>query len=563
MRYASILSMALLFAASLFSSCSNKAWYSESQPGCTLMMLRFRGATTYSDEAWDNTFRIIKENPGCCDEVWFSTGLGFPSMEAHSERASIINRGTQELKSIGVSSSLQVQMTIGHGDYLAKGEEHLYSGLTWRRWTGSTGVVDRYCSCPRDHEFLNYMREMAHIYAETHPRAVWIDDDLRYDNHLPATDGSHIGCWCDGCISDFNAVSGGCWTATTLATALEKNDALATEWENFCISSLNDIARTIGEEFKKVSPETRLGYQNCMREKDVAILQTLHEVSGQPVCLRPGGGDYYDNVNADGLIVKSMRCATYRRRIGNPDWIPEWCPEIEAWPRVYGSRTPQGVLVEGFTALAYGMNAVSMFVIATEKESPEVYSQTMLRPLAAGSPMLRAYAKANEGTEPVGYSADASNRLYRFACSGIPVLPGCGKDLGPLTDGDLGRPNFVGEVSDTIQDLREEMDARSASPVVCCSPYIGLIIPRINGDGTLRTIALQNVRIDAQGPVKLHLKNLPEGVRSVKWFEMKKKPVKLAVTSEDGEKYVTIPEIGAWNCGFIDIPYDPSYFQEQ
>lgn len=555
MKKTILLGAAFLSAAVLFCSCSNGGSDVKSDPDCTLMMLRFRGTTTYTDEAWDNTFRIIKENPGCCDEVWFSTGLGFPSMDVHRHRASIINRGTQELKSIGVGSSLQVQMTIGHGDPLAKGEEELYSGLTWRRWTGSTGVVDKFCSCPRDPEFLKYMREMAHIYAETHPRALWIDDDLRYDNHNPATIGSHIGCWCDGCIADFNAASNGKWTSKTLAKALDKgkDEELANAWKRFCISTINDIATVIGEEFKKVSPETRLGLQNCMRLDDIAIMKTLHEVSGQPVCLRPGGGYYYDNVNADNQIVKSMKCAAYRKAVGNPDWIVEWCPEIEAWPRVYGSRTPQGVLVEGFTSLAYGMNAVSMFVLAAEKESPEVYSQTMLRPLAIGSTMLRAYARANEGTEPVGYSAKVSDRLYHFGCTGIPVLPGCGKDLGPLTEEEIDRPNFVAEVSDRVQDLREELNARSVSPVVCCSPYIGLIVPRITENGTLRTIAMQNVRIDAQGPVKLRLQNLPEGIKQVEWFEMKKKPVKLPVISEGGNKYVTIPEIAAWNCGFIDI----------
>ncbi|MBQ0006695.1 MAG: hypothetical protein KBS57_04750, partial [Alistipes sp.] len=313
----------LIAATSLFSGCCENTVCNRHDS--TLLMLRFRGTTTYTDEDWDNTFRIIKENPGCCDEVWFSTGLGFPSMDVHRDRAQRINRGTSELKSIGVGSSLQVQMTIGHGDYLAAGEEHLYSELKWTRWTGSNGVVDKYCSCPRHPEFLNYMREMAHVYAETHPRSVWIDDDLRYNNHTPATDGSHIGCWCDGCIADFNAATGGKWTAKTLSAALddEKNAELAAEWEKFCISSLTDIARVIGEEFAKVSPQTRLGLQGGMSTgkrmmMETAILAELHQVSGKAVCYRPGGGAYYDTENAKSQIIKSMGCATFRKSMGDP-----------------------------------------------------------------------------------------------------------------------------------------------------------------------------------------------------------------------------------------------------
>jgi len=400
----------LTFLLTLFCSCSCSNFIGEKKSTDNkLVMLRFRGTTTYSDESWNETFRIIRENPGCCDEVWFSTGLGFPSMDVHRKRASIIKRGMRELKSIGVGSSLQIQMTIGHGDNLAKGEEYLYSELKWTRWTGSTAVVDEYCSCPRDPDFLRYMRGMAQIYAETHPRSVWIDDDLRYNNHKPATIDSHIGCWCDRCIADFNVATNGNWTCVRLAKALDegKDEELVKAWEEFCISSLDDIARVIGEEFVRISPQTRLGLQGgwntgARQRMQTSILKTIHEVSGQSVCYRPGGGSYYDDVNADGQIVKSMNCASFRKSMGDPDWITEWSSEVESWPRVYGSRTPQGVLVEGFTSLAYGMNAISMFILASEKESPETYSRTMLRPLSKGFPMLRAYAKAIEGTVPAG-----------------------------------------------------------------------------------------------------------------------------------------------------------------
>lgn len=536
-------------------ACSTTSTKSDETP---LMMLRFRGTTTDSDEAWDKTFRIIKDNPGCCDEVWFSTGLGFPSFDLHRQQAERIARGTRELQTIGVSASLQVQMTIGHGDGLAVGEEERYVGKTWTGWTGSTGVEDKYCSCPRQPAFLDYMREMAHIYAETHPRSVWIDDDLRYNNHDPASKGSRLGCWCDTCIAHFNAATQGEWTAASLAAAIGTDTALATAWRQFSIGSLCDIARVIAEEFAAVSPDTRMGLQGVNGDGAIevitAILSTLHEVSGNPVCYRPGGGAYYDNVNADDQIVKSMGTARFRKSMGDPEWIDSWCPEVESWPRVYGSRTAQGALVEGFTALAYGMDAVSLFVMAAEKESDTVYSQTMLRPLAKGAPMLKAYAKANEGTLPVGYSTDVTGKgLYTFACTAIPVLPGCGKELGRLTAADISRPHFTTEVSTKVQELREEIHARQAAPVVCCSPFIGLLVPRVDAEGNLRTIALQNVRIDAQGPIRLRIDNLPEKVKHVQWYEMKKKPVRLSVERTDGKAFITLPELEAWNAGFVHI----------
>ena len=52
-----------------------------------VLPLRFRSPTTGSDEAWRKTYQMIAENPGCCDEAWFSTGIGVPPLEWHAENA--------------------------------------------------------------------------------------------------------------------------------------------------------------------------------------------------------------------------------------------------------------------------------------------------------------------------------------------------------------------------------------------------------------------------------------------------------------------------------------------
>lgn len=540
----------IIASVAFFFACSHP---SAKQEGDSLVMLRLRGTATYSDENWEKTFRAIKDSPGCCDEVWFSTGLGFANEETMRDRAQRIKHGSEQLKQLGIGASLQIQMTIGHGDQLAVGEEHLYSALTWMHWTGYSGLVNKYSSCPRTPEFLEYIRRMSQIYAETKPRSVWIDDDLRYGNHQPATTkDSPIGCWCDRCIADFNLFSDAHWSAQTLLKAMENNQVLAERWESFCTSSLTDIVRIIAEEFCRVSPGTTFGLQGSRKAETVgvqtAILQILHQVSGKDCGYRPGGSSYFDDVNAAPQVIKSMESARFRKLMGNPDWITEWCPEIETSPRVYGSRTPQGVLVEGFAALAYGLDKLSLFVMAPERESETVYSQTMLQPVAKGIPMLKAYARANEGTVPVGFVSEAScERLYAFGCTGIPVLPGPGKEIGVLGDEDLDKPDLTKQTSAQVQQLRETFD----SPVTCCSPFIGLVIPRIDEQGSLRTIGLLNVRIDSQGPVKLRIPGLPGSVKNVTWYEMKGKPVRLRVEGDGSVAYVTIPKLAAWNAGFL------------
>ena len=87
------------------------------------MMLRLRPTNTDSDQSWNETFTIIKDNPGCCDEVWFSTGMGYLPEEWHEDKVERISKAMAQLAQIGVSSSLQFQMTIGHGDKFGVGNE--------------------------------------------------------------------------------------------------------------------------------------------------------------------------------------------------------------------------------------------------------------------------------------------------------------------------------------------------------------------------------------------------------------------------------------------------------
>ena len=149
---------------------------------------------------------------------------------------------------------------------------------------------------------------------------------------------------------------------------------------------------------------------------------------------------------------------------------------------------------------------------------------------------------------------DDNHPLYEFGTLGIPVLPGMGRSLGTLTRDELSPVSIYGEPSSAVQRVRQQMDERAPSPVLCLSLYVGLLIPRVLADGTLRTVGLLNGRIDTQGPIRLCLRSLPSDVQKVTRRELRRKPVKLRVErDEDGVAYVSVPSIGAWNAGFLEI----------
>lgn len=548
--------LVFLLIAILTSSCRNCCIDTEERP---VMMLRLRPTNTDSDKAWDETFAIIKENPGCCDQVWFSTGMGYLPEQWHDDKVKRIGKAMQQLESIGISSALQFQMTIGHGDKFGFGNEELFTEKTWTGWTGSTGVESVFCSCPRHPDFLEHLRMMAGKYAALEPSYVWVDDDLRYDNHKPATLDSHIGCWCDGCIAAFNLRTSGKWTRATLSGALNDDCELYDEWHSFCEESLCDIASVISEEIHSISPNTKMAFQakkeGFMVPHVTAILETMHQKTGLPVGYRPGTGPRFDMESPSGQIIKSMQSARFISLMGNPTYVDIWCPEIETWPRVYGSRTAQGVLIEAFTALAYGLNSVSMFIMAADKEDPELYSRSLLRPISEGSEVLHLYARLNDNTYVVGYRGDdvTCEELYAFARIGIPVLPGVGQSLGDLSVEAMQKIDIPKMLSSEIQDVRDNLNSMAVSPALCCSPFVGLIIPRVTADGTLKTVGVVNTRIDVQGPVRIRLQGLPESTGYAVWYEMKKKPVRIRLEKIDGEIYAVIPEIAPWNAGFLGV----------
>lgn len=523
--------------------------------GVELPVLQFRieGRHTESDEAWERTFGMFKECPDLCDEIWFGTGFGMPTLEKHREFAARVGRASKDVASLGWTPSLMFQATIGHGGPFCEGYD--YSGRVWTGWTGSTGVEDRYCSCPRDPRFLEYMREVARIYAANRPVRVWIDDDLRIDNHNSASRGSLVGCWCKRCVADFNAETGGVWTRETLAAAAKNDVTLRVAYEEFSIGSIAAIAKAISEEFHAVSPETKFAIQHGMTATRTinAIVDALHEVAGKPVGYRPGGAAYYD-VNPNEQIVKSLSAARCRRDFSRPERISPWTCEIACFPRTYGSRSAQSIIMEGFTGLVFGLDAASALVINYGKEIEDVYLRTRLKPMAEAAPVIRAYAKSCEGTVPVGFASNAPvKKLYVLAQCGIPVLFGPGKTLGTLSSSDIAFDQCK-ESSAAVQKFRDSLDARAGdASAVLESPFVGLMMPRVSANGELRNVALLGLRIEEQGPVRLRLRGVPEGATSAVWREIRREPQALAIIRGDGVCCVEVPSVGAWNGGYIEF----------
>ena len=79
------------------------------------------------------------------------------------------------------------------------------------------------------------------------------------------------------------------------------------------------------------------------------------------------------------------------------------------------------------------------------------------------------------------------------------------------------------------------------------------MLPRVSKkDGTLRTVALLNNRIDAQVQIELVLRGVPNGAKAV-WHELRRSPVEVPLVREGVSVRATIPSIAAWNAGYLEV----------
>ena len=553
-----------VFAAALCTAAvSVSAAAAAAEP--PLFSQRLRRPHTENHGQWAKTFRLLRENRQACDEVWFSTGIGFPKIGWHEEHAARLVKYADELRAIGIVPSLQFQATLGHSDdvTVVEGAE----GKTWGGYVGRKGGECRMVNCPRQGGFLDYMRRVARLYAAFRPGSVWLDGDLRIAGHRPVSPWDRekdgwVGCWCDVCIDAFNRVTGGSWTRESLDMAMAVGTPLYDSWERFSFDSIARVAGAIAEEMHAVSPETRFGYQHAPHRNDaqLAVFKAMFDASGHAVGSRPGGGAYFD-FDPHAQNVKAILMARQRRCLGERDMIDVWCPEIDTYPRAFSSRTAQGILNECLVNLAMGMNSLSLLIMDTRYETDEWYGENLLKPLADARALLETYRAFNAGTLPAGVS-DRSGRepaeVYRYALTGIPVLFGPGRACGELADADFDGYDVCKISSSSLDGIRRRMDARCGGrlPVLMESPALCLALPRVSADGALRSVAFVNARIDVQKPMRVRLRGVPAGIRSATWRALREGPVVVPVVRRGVDAEVTVPAISPWNCGWLQIDRD-------
>lgn len=370
-------------------------------------------------EVWERLFEQLKQNREICDEVWFSTGTAFPTLDEHRKKSELFARYADELRSIGIIPSLQLQATIGHSDRTFA--DNTLEGKTWGSYVGRNGEVTRSCNCPNQPGFLEYMAEISRIYAQWQPGSIWMDDDLRLDGHHPAN--APYGCHCDECIAAFSAEEKCNFTRAELVQAYENDPGLERRWRNFATRSITRLTEVIINSAREVSPASRFGLQHGGSDDRINILNTIARCTGERAGSRPGGGVSSD-LEPLWLIDKAFLCSRQTYSQPGYEMLGQVCPEIESYPRTYSCKSAQGLRLETMLYLSLGGgDSMSYFIMDPICETTEWYGKNLLAPLAADAPCFRDLIRRNENSIPAGVGRTEYHcYTFRTRDAGLPLI---------------------------------------------------------------------------------------------------------------------------------------------
>lgn len=446
---------------------------------------------------FETTLDMIRKYPDACNDVWLTTAIGYPTVENHRKHARMLIEAAKRFREAGVSVSLQVANTLGHGLYMCAYDTEglVYEGSPVELFVGSNGESSPYSYCPRGKHFRAYVNETLLLYADVRPDCLWFDDDFRLLNHKPADEG----CFCESCMAKFNTRYGTSFTREALVEEILHGDKT---WRERYLSFQREGMEEMMEEsmrlFCEKSPNTVGGLQHAYTSPYVMgdlnfVFDPMRRNGAGAPWSRPGGGTYNDH-NPQKIVEKGIHIAHQISRL--PDYVTEIYPEIENIPHYAYGKSAAGTALETSYYFAVGATNMSYSMLKSTAEPTEYYEQFMAL-FAKQRPYWEKLSAANRVTRPAGFTYFTSRDAWQMDLApieGIKVLTrhAC---MAPDTGADRlfrdGLPlNFEDRTADVY--LLHPAEAKTMSD----QDVARLLAARVITDGeTLMELARRGVHI--------------------------------------------------------------------
>lgn len=377
------------------------------------MKLMHRLGADLIDAYIDGYLSAAKKHPAACDNVWLATKYGYPPKTAHEELAAYHEKVARRFRDAGISVSLQLSNTFGHGEYMSSRDCSglVFEGSPARRMVGHDGTVAGYCFCWRGRFFRDYINQTLIPYLEkVKPDVVWVDDDLRVSNHAPVA----FGCFCDDCVGAFNEEHGTAFTRETLVREILHGELdIRKKYIAFLRRNIYNFVYELGSTIHKICPDAAMGYQYYCNGAYSGygydfIFDAMRDATGHAPMSRPGGGAYDDH-NPNEFLLKALETDWQNAML--PDYVKVRCPEIESLPFVALGKSGAGTAFETSCYFANGNTDMSYSMAMRFKEPVDFYAETM-RLFAQNRPYWDRLTAVNEESHGAGLQFFMSKNIW-------------------------------------------------------------------------------------------------------------------------------------------------------
>ncbi len=443
--------ISFMLAIALFVNCSFSSFGQERIPAnVPLISYRIFPGQYESDEQFSLLLKFLKEHPDAVDEIAlmdepFPRPAGLP-LEKVEGIAEVLKKRIAGLRQAGIQSvGINVAHTLGHWDVPGMVFTPMPPAI------GHDGTRSLTCMCPNSQEFRAYIQKKYVLMAGTGADFIWVDDDLRAQNHGPV-----YPCFCSTCLELFGHEK----DRKALVAKLNKpeNASLRREWSEFCSWSMEGLSRDLGTAVHDVDPEVELGLMTIgYSNSTYAGYQINRWMTAMGASRgRPGHGFYTDE--KPGLLINKALDVGRQVRDYPPE-VRTIAYELENAPYITLDKSVNTLMNECTLALMMGCNGFALNVLNRYQGTLEDFHPHMKAiagersqwkilvdssaglPLAgfwpADHPMLMANRVVDEKGwffEGASYNIQAPNQLLEM---GIPFAADSRHALGTILSGKL------------------------------------------------------------------------------------------------------------------------------
>jgi hypothetical protein len=310
-----------------------------------------------TDEAFEALMEQVRANADWLDEVAFFDSIThhlYLPLELFEERARILAGRIAAMRQAGIRSvGINVLATLGHLDEA----RDTMPQLPFQPFTGMDGRTSTGCGCPNAPGLRAYVGRKYALMAGAGPDFIWVDDDVRMNNH-----GVPFGCFCPVCVGIFSNTTGHGFDRASLVAALHEadRDDLRAAWLAHNGSSISALMAHVAASIAAVNPSIATGLMTAGAGdlySGADVSRWLLDLGASK--LRPGGGFYCD-ATPGGMVSKAYDIGRGARAMRHMPEITDIQYELENFPYQKLRKSVTALLSECTLALATGCDGVAL-----------------------------------------------------------------------------------------------------------------------------------------------------------------------------------------------------------